>query len=1314
VGGVQVGRGYLGRAGLTAERFVPDENGKQEGGRLYRTGDRVRWTGEGKIEYLGRLDDQVKVRGFRIELGEIESVLGRSERVREARVIVREEEAGEKRLVAYVVGEAEGEELREYVRGLVPEYMVPGAFVRLEKLPLTANGKLDVRALPAPDYGAGAETYVTPETAVEQVLAEIWAGVLKLERVGVTDNFFEIGGHSLVAMRVVSRAREVFGVEVPVAALFETPTVRELGKRIEEMRRAGRPVLPAVKAGQRQGAVPLSYAQERLWFLDRLQPGSVSYNLPMALRLSGELDVAALEKAVGEIVRRHEALRTSFGEIDERPVQVIAAYEGLKLEVEQVSQEQVNGCVGEEAGRRFDLGRGPLFVPRLLRVGESEHVLVLSMHHVVSDGWSLGVLLRELTGLYGAYREGRESPLEELEVQYADYAIWQREQLRDEVLEQEVGYWKQRLEGAPGLLELPVDRARPAVRSERGARATKQLGVRLLERMRQVGREEGASLYMVLLGAFQALLSKYSGSEDVVVGSPIAGRTSREVEGLIGFFVNTLVMRTDLRGDPSVREVIGRVREAALGAYEHQAVPFEKLVAELQPERTLSHSPLFQVSFQLREADDASPQLPGLHLGLMGGGEVETTPFDLMLGITATESRFSAWMSYSTDLFEHKTIERMLEHLERVLEQVAANPDVKLSDLEPMSPAERKRILEEWNRTETEYPLKSRCIHQFFEVQVEERPEAVAVTFGSSSLSYGELNRRANRLAHYLIGLGVGPEVRVGLCLERSLEMVVALLAVLKAGGAYVPLDPDYPADRLVYMIGDSKPAVVLTQKHLRETGMLPECAGRPVLCVDSDERLWLQESPQNTFVDVHGENLAYVIYTSGSTGVPKGVMNAHNGVGNGLLWMKAAYALSESDRVVQKTPFSFDVSVWEFFTPLLVGARLVVARPGGQREGDYLSRLIEQERITTALFVPSVLEAFLQTPGLERCDGLKRVICSGEALPASLPERFWKRISSDLHNLYGPTEAAVEVTAWECVRERVGEDIPIGKPIANIAMYVLDRHLAPVPVGVAGELFIGGVGVARGYVNRPGWTAEKFMPDRFGRQTGQRMYRTGDLARYREDGNIEYLGRMDNQVKLRGARIELGEIEKTLETYEPIKQAVVTVRKESSGDQLVAYVVSGNGIRPSEEELLKYMKQRLPDYMVPPHIVMLEKLPQTPNGKVDRKMLPAPDYGAGAETYVAPETAVEQVLAEIWAGVLKLERVGVTDNFFEIGGHSLLATQIVSRVKEVLGFDLSLRSFFETPSIAELAAELSNAPEFAETMERLTAVMSQMREDPA
>ncbi|HST58045.1 MAG TPA: amino acid adenylation domain-containing protein, partial [Longimicrobium sp.] len=976
LGGAPLARGYLDRPALTAARFVPDPFSATPGARLYRTGDRVRWTADGALAYLGRLDEQVKIRGYRVELGEIEAVL-RQAGAADVAVVARED-AGQKRLVAYVVGDADPDALRAAVRRSLPDYMVPATFVGMDVLPLTPNGKLDRRALPAPDWTAAA-AYVAPRTPVEEVLAGILAELLRVDRVGAHDGFFELGGHSLLATRVVSRVRAVLGVELPLRAFFEGPTVAALAARVDEIRGEGQSrQAPIVPVGRTE-ALPLSFAQERLWFLDRLEADSAFYNIPAALRLTGALDVPALERALGEIVRRHETLRTSFPEVNGAPLQRIAPFAGWALAVEDLSSldedaraAEVRRRAMEDARRPFDLAAGPVFRASLLRLADDAHVLLLCMHHVVSDGWSMGVLFGELAALYGAFAEGSASPLAPLPVQYADFAVWQRERLRGEVLDAQLAYWKAHLDGAPALLELPTDHPRPAVQSYRGAHVDIALPGTLRERLEALGRREGATLYMVLLGAFQVLLSKYAGMSDVVVGSPIAGRTRTETEGLIGFFINTLVLRTDLGGDPRFREVLRRVRTSTLGAYEHQEVPFERLVAEIAPERSMSHAPLFQVLFTLQNTNGSAPALPGLAVAEMEP-ELDTTKFDLSLGLQATADGLVGALEYSTDLWEPATIHRMLGHLRRVLEQVADDADLPLSELDLLDGAERSLVVDEWNRTDADYPLDT-CIHQLFEAQVERTPDAIAATHEHDSLTYAELNARANRLAHHLRAMGVGPEVRVGICLHRGLDLLTSMLAVLKAGGAYVPLDPAYPRERLENTLADAEAPVLVTQEKLR--GLMPDQPG--VVVLERDAAAIAAHPAENPDSGVEARNLAYLIYTSGSTGRPKGVAIQHESAVVMLSWGWNTYSQDELDGMLASTSISFDMSVFELFTPLARGGRIIIvenalALPTAPAAGDV--RLLDT--------VPSAAAALLKTGGIPA--NVRTVNLGGEPLKAEL-----------------------------------------------------------------------------------------------------------------------------------------------------------------------------------------------------------------------------------------------------------------------------------------------------------------------------------------
>ncbi|HLL45742.1 MAG TPA: amino acid adenylation domain-containing protein, partial [Longimicrobiaceae bacterium] len=933
--------------------------------------------------------------------------------------------------------------------------------------------------------------------------------------------------------------------------------------------------------------------------------------------------------------------------------------------------------VAEEARRAFDLAAGPLFRAGMLRVDAEDHLLVLTMHHIVSDGWSMGVFFRELATLYSVYRDGGESPLAEPAVQYADYAVWQREQLAGEALDRQLSYWKKQLAGAPELLELPTDHPRPAVQTHRGESVGVNFSPELLERLQAAGRSEGATLYMTLLGAFQVLLSRYGRGDDVVVGSPIAGRTRGEVEALIGFFVNTLVLRTDLSGDPSFREVLRRVREVTLGAYEHQDVPFEKLVAELQPERSLSHSPLFQAMFALHNARDLGGALPGLKVGGVGAA-MGIAKFDLSLELAATPQGLRGALNYSTDLFDRGTAERMIGHLARVLEQVAADPDVRLSRLALAGPEERARVVVEWNRTERPFP--EGCIHQLFQAQAERTPGAVALAWGAEEVTYRELDARANQLAHHLAALGVGPESRVGLRLERSLENVVATLAVLKAGGGCVPVDTSYPAERMEFMLADSGVRVLLSDGELAVPGLhvVRLDHGVEVLAAGPDH-------PPRT--NAWAGNLAYVFYTSGSTGRPKGVMMAHREVVQYAACLPDTMPIGPGDRVAQASNASFDAAVFEIWGALLNGATLVGVDPDVLLSAPALGRALQEREIThlyqtAALFNQHVREQ------VDVYASLRQLVFGAEAVGTESVRRMLRegKPARVLHE-YGPTEATVWCTLEE-VRE-VAEDAPtvlIGKPIPNAWAYVLDPAGEPLPVGIPGELCIGGAGVVRGYLGRPGLTAERFVPDPFAAEPGARMYRTGDRARWKAEGKLEFMGRLDDQVKIRGFRIEPGEVEAAIAAYPGVRHVRVIMREDQPGDKrLVAYVVGD----AEADALRAHVRQSLPEYMVPGAFVVLDALPLTANGKLDRKALPAPELASSEERYVAPRTPVEEVLAGIWAEVLRLERVGVDDNFFELGGHSLLATRMASRIRAVFGVELPLRALFEGPTVAELAGRV-------------------------
>jgi amino acid adenylation domain-containing protein len=1160
IGDRGLAQGYFKQPELTAERFISDPFSGRPGARLFRTGDLARYLADGLIELLGRTDDQVKIRGFRVEPGEIEAVLSQHPAVRQAVVVARGDRPESKHLVAYLRADGasapSSQELRAFVRAKLPDYMVPLGFVVLDALPLSPNGKVDRQALPdakltRPESEAG---FVAPRTPTEERVAEVWANVLGIERVGVQDNFFDLGGHSLLGTQIISRLTQAFQVDLPLRRLFETPTVAGLAESIDVACRSDRRPLPPLQRAPRDGPLPLSFAQQRLWFLDRFEPGSPFYNIPAAARLIGELDVAALERSLVEIIRRHEILRTTFREVDGQPGQVIAPELPVALRVLDLSNLPAAEREAEplrlartEARWPFDLARGPLLRVTLMKLAPQEHVILLVMHHIVSDGWSMGVFYRELTALYQGFATGRPAPLPAVPVQYADYAVWQRDRLRGETLEKQLAYWKERLAGAPAALELPTDRPRPPVQTVRGATEPLLISKDLLSRVKALCQGTGSTPFMVLLAAFQAVLFRYSGQEDLCVGTPIAGRTRPELEGLIGFFVNTLVLRADLSGNPTFLELLARVRETALGAYAHQDLPFEMLVEALQPQRDLSRTPLFQVMFSLQNTPLPSVDLPGLRFSPIEA-DSGTAKFDLSLFLTETEQGLVGTLEYNTDLFEVATVRRLLGHFQHLIHAAVTDPAQRLSELPLLSRAERLQILGEWNATEIKSP-EAQTVHRLFELQTEQTPEAAALVFEGEVLTYRELNAKANRLAHFLRDLGVGPEMPVGICVERSADMVVALLAVLKAGGAYVPLDPAYPAERLAYMLTDAGAYLVLTQASL--VARLSGQKAAPV-CLDTDAEAIAQKTEENPSPTTGAEHLAYVIYTSGSTGRPKGVEITHGSVVNFLTYMRRRPGLNERDTLLAVTTFSFDIAALEIFLPLSVGARVELVRREVAQDGARLAEKLAVSGATVMQATPATWRLLLEA-GWSGSPDLK-ILCGGEPLAPELAQQLLARGSS-VWNLYGPTETTIWSTLHQ-VDGRLGP-VPIGRPIANTQVYVVDGQGQAVPVGVQGELLIGGAGRALGYRGQPELTAEKFIPDPFSGRPGARLYRTGDRARWLPSGELECLGRVDHQVKIRGFRVEPGEIETLLGQHTAVRQAAVVAREDTPGDKrLVAYVV--------------------------------------------------------------------------------------------------------------------------------------------------------------
>ena len=1401
VAGLGLARGYLNRPDLTAERFLPDPYLREvdeaigveadatspppggdgaKGPRMYKTGDLARWLPSGDIEFIGRKDYQVKVRGFRIEPGEIEAVLSQHPLVKICAVDARQAPGRGKELIAWFVPVEGAEppavsELRRFMQERLPDYMVPSHFVVVETMPLTPNGKINRRALPDPDWTqrvAEAE-FIAPRTPVEEILAGIWREVLRIEQISVLDNFFELGGHSLLATQLVSRMEEAFDIDVPLRVVFESPTIATQAEFVEIEKRAAAglrppPIEPLPRTGDDR--FPLSFAQQRLWFLDQLQPNSPFYNIPESVRVTGPLDVDALIRAFRQVVARHESLRTVFEQVDGEPVQHILPDLPIDIPIidlgglsEEEREAEVRRLAYEEAQTPFDLARGPLLRVKLLRLAPREHVILFTLHHIISDNWSSNILITEVALLYDAILKGQPARLPDLPIQYADFAVWQRNWLQGEVLERQLDFWRKQLQGAPPLLELPTDRPRPPVQTFRGDYLTFQLPDDIGPAIADLARREGATLFMALLAAFDVLLYRYAHQDDISVGTPISGRTHRATENLIGFFVNTLVLRADLSGEPSFRQLLALIRDVALDAYAHQDVPFEMVVEAVQPERSLSQSPLFQVMFTLQNVASEAQVVSDLRIKPVDAHS-GTAKFDLTLFMQEQDGRLSGALEFNTDLFDRETIERMAGHFGELLKAIVADPDMAIARLPMLTEAERQLLLVEWNRTDAPFP-DHLILPDLFEAQAAATPDAPALHFRHETLSFAELNARANRLAHLLQDKGVGPDDIVAVLLPRTPQAVIALLGILKAGAAYLPIDPTYPPERILYMIEDSGARLVLVDRAdevfsvqysvfseqpelntehstdaSRETAAspptptdqgvdpstlntenLPDVSSETVASPPTPTHQIIQLSELNTFShypETNPErkltptNLAYVIYTSGSTGRPKGVMVHHRGVVNYLTWVQQRYPVAEGQGSPVHSSLSFDLTVTSLFGPLVAGrpARLIPEDAGIEgltealrREGDY--GLVK--------ITPAHLELVSRelTPE-EAARATHAFIIGGEAL---LGEHiaFWQRHAphTALINEYGPTETVVGCAVYQAPPDRdFPGPVPIGKPIINTRLYVLDQHLNPVPIGVPGELYIGGVGVARGYLNRPDLTAERFLPDPYLREVdeaigveadatspppggdgakGPRMYKTGDLVRWLPDGNLEYLGRTDHQVKIRGYRVELGEIEAVLSQHPLVKEAAAIARPDASGaNRLIGYVVpAGEGL--SVSDLRAFVSDLLPDYMVPSAFVILDEMPLTPNGKIDRRALPEPELAREDLTaaFVPPSTEAERAIAAIFADLLGVDRVGAEDDFFELGGHSLLATQVISRIRDDLGADLPLRLIFEQPTVAGLAA---------------------------
>lgn len=1322
IGGDGLARGYLNRPELTEEKFIPNPFSQEQEARLYKTGDLARFLPDGNIEFIGRIDTQVKIRGFRIELGEIEALLSQHPDVRQAVVIAREDIPGDKRLVAYAVpnqqpdampaaGFAYASTLKRFLQEKLPNYMVPAVFVLLDSLPLTPNGKVDRQALPAPDRTRPdlEETFVAPRNPIEETLAVIWAELLGLEQIGANDNFFHLGGHSLIATQILSRVREVFQVELSFHHIFENPTVAGLAQLIEQWNRLEQQLQrPTIQRIGREGLLPVSFAQERVYFIQQLAPESSAYQFQATLRFKGQLDVAVLQQCLNEIVLRHEIFRTTYPAVNGRLFQVIHPPQPISFRVvdlqtfpESERETEATRLLEAEVQKPFDLNQLPLVRWVLLRLSDQEHLLIHIEHHMAHDGWSFNVFLGELVELYQAFSLGEPSPLPEPLLQFVDFAHWQRQWVKSQEAQAQLAYWRQKLSGSSPLLELPYDRPRPAEQTYQGDQIRVELPINLCESLRVLSRQEGVTLFMTMLAAFLVMLRRYTGQDDLSVGTAVANRRMREIERLIGMIVNNLVLRTDLSGNPTFRELVGRVRSCTLEAYANEDLPFDKVVEVLKPIRNLSHNPLFQVMFSFHDSPLPDLSLPGLNISLHEPVSNKSAKFDLdFLVIPRSEQLvqnssktgakgITLVLEYNSDLFDATTIQRILEQYQSLLEGIVANPEHRVSEL-PLLTQAAQQLLVEWNQTHREYSTKQ-CVHQLFAAQVELTPDAVAIQQSGQHLTYRELNDRANKIAHYLQSLGVKPETLVGICVERTIEMIVGLLGILKAGGAYVPLDPAYPKERLAYILEDTQLGILLTQERFH--AKLPDQA-RKTICLDTDWSVIAQHSTANPISDVQLHNLAYIIYTSGSTGKPKGVMIEHRSVMNFAMTAAHEYGINAGNRILQFASICFDTSIEEIFPSLLVGATLVLRTEQMLHSSDEFWRKCREWQITvlnfpTAYWHQLVAELLPQDSRIPEC--LRIVIIGGEEAQLEKVKRWHSSVAHfphppQLFNSYGPTEATV-ITTLHHLNSPAATYVSIGRPISNAQVYILDQYLQPVPIGVPGELYIGGAGLARGYWQRPELTTEKFIQNPVIDAACNRLYKTGDLARFRADGNLEYLGRVDDQVKIRGFRIELGEIETVLRQHPQVFQSVVIARVDIPGQKrLVAYVV-GHQPQPNANELRHFLKQKLPNYMVPSAFVLLDALPMTPNRKVDYRALPTPDLCRSAEdNFVAPRTPTEERLAAIWSEILRLEQVGIHDNFFELGGDSILSIQVISRANQA-GIQIAPKQLFQYQTIAELAA---------------------------
>lgn len=1285
IGGEGLARGYLNRPELTAERFIPDPF--MSGKRLYRTGDRVRWVADGNLEFLGRLDHQVKVRGFRIELGEIESALQSHPQITESVVLACEDQIHDKYLVAYVIGRPcdsliDTGKLREYLKTKLPGYMVPQVFTQLSKFPLSPNGKLDRRALPQPSQTAPQVNYAAPRTIEEEVIAGIWENVLGVKGVGRHDNFFNLGGHSLLAISIIARIFDSLRVEVPLRKLFDFPTVEGVADYVARNRKKSCDLQVCnIEQADRTKPLLLSFAQQRLWLVHQIRPESPAYNMHVELHLAGPLDVGALQMSLRAMAARHEVLRTTFPAIQGTPVQQIAEKAEVSIErldlrnlPEAERTAEARRLAQVEAGVPFQIERGPLFRVNLLQLEDQQHALLVTVHHIVCDGWSVGIMVRELSHFYRIHTGKPTEPLPELPIQYADYSQWQRQESAGQAHKAQLQYWIKQMHGLEPL-EFPADHARPAQMSYVGDTVSLRISPQITAELRELSRREGATLFLTLLTAFHVLLYRYVGRQDIAIGTPVAGRRRLQMENLIGCFVNTVVLRNSIPGSATLLDALRHIRATTLEAYAFENVPFETIVDALQPGRDVTRSPLVQVMFALQESPLEVLELPDLAIKV-SSTETQNAKFDFYLGVSEQRGGLNATLEFASELFERSTMERFLEHYSNLLSSIVKAPSTQISEIEILSAKERQHILTELNQTAVDYGDHT-CVHQLCEQQAGRSPDLVALRYGDEELSYGELNYRANQLARYLSNRGVENESVVALKFARGMESVIAALAVLKAGAAYLPIDPNLPEERQQFMMGDAKASVLLTQKRFAHQKL----ASVSSVNLDGEWDGPSRESGLNLNKDVMPQNLAYLIYTSGSTGRPKGVEISHAGLTNLVKWHNSRYCLSPRDRMTQFAAHGFDAAVWETWTALAAGSSLHIVSDDLRTKPDELCSWLLQQEITISFLPTPMAEAALRVPWREEA-ALRVILTGGDRLHPVPKQKY----PFELINHYGPTESTVVTTAHSV--HFLSDVAPfIGRPIANTEVYLLDQNLEAVPRGLPGEMYIGGAGLARCYTGDPELTAEKFVPHPFTQEPGARLYRTGDLARHRTGGEIEFLDRIDQQVKLHGFRIELGEIEAALEEHATVDQAIAVVHQNNNGRMTIAaYVYSKQSAAIDITALRKHLQARLPVYMVPAAITSIAEVPLTANGKVDRNHFLTAAMNGNTRTYVPARNATEEALCSIWQEVLGLEKVGIFDDFFELGGNSLLATQVASRIRTVIDVNLPLSNLFRATTISDIA----------------------------